>query len=268
MVAAYRARATERPAQLCRDPFARALAGPGGFEDAARYDEGAPYIELFVALRTAFFDRLTRCMLGRGVPQVVVLGAGLDTRAARLGPKGVRFFEVDHPTTQADKLARLASLPGYPIEKATYVPCDFSTNDFVERLDTSGFRADLPALLLWEGVTYYLSEEAVRATLRSVADRLDPRSVIVFDHVGKRMAAGAVRESSSLAAWRGVAEMGEPLLFGTDHAIPLLHEVGFRKAHVTSFDEIALNLTGTYDRARTFRFQHVVLASVAEPLPS
>jgi len=62
--------------------------------------------------------------------------------------------------------------------------------------------------------------------------------------------------------------MGEPLLFGTDHAIPLLHEVGFRKAHVTSFDEIALNLTGTYDRARTFRFQHVVLASVAEPLPS
>lgn len=260
MVAAYRARATERPSPICNDPFARALAGTGGFEDAARVDAGAPHLELFIALRTALFDAHLRRFLDRGFSQVVVLGAGLDTRAARLAQKGVRFFEVDHPITQADKLARLGAVPGYPIENATYVPCDFAVHDFVERLDTSGFRADQPAFLIWEGVTYYLPEEAVRATLRRVATRLDPRSVILFDHVGKRI--GPAEARKTLAQW------GEPLLFGVDHALPLLFEEGFRQVSSKSFDEIALNLTGSYDRARTFLIEHAVLASVAEPLCS
>ncbi|MDI1430763.1 class I SAM-dependent methyltransferase [Polyangium sorediatum] len=264
MVAALRARATERETPLCDDPFARALAGPRGFEDAARYEQGYPHIELFVALRTALFDQETRRWLARGCTQVVLLGAGLDTRAARLGQKGVRFFEVDHPTTQADKLARLSALPGYPFENATYVPCDFAVNDFVERLDSSGFLAEQPALLIWEGVTYYLEEPAVRATLRRIAEKLHPNSVILFDHVGKRMGQGNVRDASAIAARDNVAEMGEPVVFGVDHVLPMLYEEGFRRARCASFDEIALNLTGTYDRARTFRFQHAVVASVAE----
>jgi methyltransferase (TIGR00027 family) len=196
--------------------------------------------------------------------QVVLLGAVLDTRAARLGRRGVRFFEVDHPTTQADKLARISALPGYPVEDAMYVPCDFAANDFVARLDASGFRVDLPALLLWEGVTYYLDEAAVRATLRRIADKLHPRSVVLFDHVGKRMGAGDVRDPASIAAREGVAEMGEPVVFGIDHALPLLHDEGFRRARSATFDEVALNLTGTYDRARAFQFQHVVAGSVEE----
>jgi len=192
-----------------------------------------------------------------------VLGAGLDTRAARLSQKGVRFFEVDHPTTQADKLARLGAVPGYPIENATYVPCDFAVHDFVERLDKSGFRAEEPAFLIWEGVTYYLPEAAVRATLRRVATRLDPRSVIAFDHVGERAGCGA---SSVTDACKTLVQWGEPLLFGVDHALPLLFEEGFRKVSTATFDEIALNLTGTYEQTRTFLGQRAVLASVAEPL--
>ena len=264
MTAAYRALTTERPSPICNDPFARALAGPEGFADAAKYAVGYPHAELYVGLRTAFFDKETQRFLARGFEQVVLLGAGLDTRAARLSQQGVRFFEVDHPTTQADKLSRLANLPGYPVQNATYVPCDFAINDFVERLEANGFRTNAPAFLLWEGVTLYLDERAVRATLRRVAERLDPRSVILFDHLGKKMGAGNVRDPSSIAARDGVANMGEPLLFGTDHAVPLLYEEGFRRARLTTFDEIALNLTGTYERARSFRFQSAVLASVEE----
>jgi methyltransferase (TIGR00027 family) len=266
MVAAYRARASVQPAPICSDPFARALAGPSGFEDAARYEHAFPHAELYVALRTAVIDRETRVFLERGFSQVVVLGAGLDTRAARIGRKGVRFFEVDHPATQADKLARLAAVPGYPIENATYVPCDFAAHDFIDRLDTSGFRADQPAFLIWEGVTHYLPEEAVRSTLRRVAQRLHPRSVLTFDHAGKRMGSGDVRASSALAVRGAVAEWGEPMLFGVDYALPLLYEEGFRRVAITTFDEIALHYTGTYERDRTFRFQQSVLASVAEPV--
>jgi len=266
MVAAFRALGTERVPPICDDPFARVLAGVLGFEDGLRYAAGFPDVGLFVALRTALIDAETRRFLERGFLQVVVLGAGLDTRAARFGHPGLRFFEVDHPTTQADKLMRLGALPGYPMENATYVPCDFAVHDFVERLDSSGFRADLPAFFIWEGVTYYLPEEAVRATLRRISERLHPRSVVVFDHVGKRMGSGALKDAPSIAAREGVAEMGEPLLFGVNHVLPLLFEEGFRKASIRTFDEIALNLTGTYERSRTFRFQYFAMASVAEPL--
>jgi len=266
MVAAYRARASEAAEPICSDPFARGLAGSGGFEDAARNDQAFPSFELFVALRTAMIDRETRRWLGRGFSQVVVLGAGLDTRAARLAQKGVRFFEVDHPTTQADKLARLAAQPGYPIENAMYVPCDFAANGFVERLDSSGFRADQPAFLIWEGVTYYLPEEAVRATLRSVAERLHPRSVLLFDYVSARMGAGDAPNAPSIGACEGFAAMGEPMVFGVDHALPLLYEEGFRRTASASLDEIALNLTGVYEGGRPFSFTRLALASVAEPV--
>lgn len=266
MVAAYRALATERPSQLCNDPYARMLAGEHGLEDAAQYSLGFPYIELFVALRTAFFDEVAKRFLAAGFSQIVILGAGLDTRAARLGHPGIRFFEVDHPKTQADKLMRLRTVPGYPMQNAMYVPCDFARDDFVERLDASGFCADLPALFLWEGVTYYLQESAVRGTLSRIANKTHPRSVVGFDHVGRRMALGNLKDAPSLKARQGVAEMGEPLCFGSDHILPLLHEEGFRKASIRTFDELALNLTGTYDRARTFRFQYAVLASVSERL--
>jgi methyltransferase (TIGR00027 family) len=264
MVAAYRARASEQAAPLCADPFARALAGPAGFADAAAYDQRFPHMQLYMGLRTAFFDAETRRWTARGIAQVVLLGAGLDTRAARLAQEGVHFFEVDHPTTQADKLARVEALPGYPAASATYVACDFAKDDFVDRLVAGGFRTEEPAFLIWEGVTYYLPEAAVRATLQRISSRLHPRSVLGFDHVGKRMASGEMRDPSGIAAREGVAQMGEPVLFGTDHALPMLHEEGFRKVMITTLDELALSFTGTYERARSFRFQYTVLASVAE----
>jgi methyltransferase (TIGR00027 family) len=264
MVAAFRAWATERAAPLCNDPWARSLAGPEGFADAERYAQGVPFMEMYTALRTAFLDREATRWLDRGFGSVVLLGAGLDTRAARLAREGVRFFEVDHPATQEDKRARVARLPGYPADNAAYVPCDFATDDFVDRLASAGHRTDEPTFLIWEGVTYYLEEAAVRATVRRVAERLHPRSVIAFDHIDERMAAGQIRTRGATAAVEGVAQMGEPIRFGVDDALPLLFEEGMRRARSTRFNEIALNLTGSYERARMFNVMSVAVASVAE----
>src|ERR1700722_15783771 len=122
MVAAYRGRATAREDHLCEDPWALRLAGPDGLDVAERYAAGFPHRELWIALRTAFIDGRVRRLTGpETIPQVVMLGAGFDTRAARLARDGVRFFEVDHPGTQANKLARLKGLEGYPVGAATYV---------------------------------------------------------------------------------------------------------------------------------------------------
>jgi methyltransferase (TIGR00027 family) len=265
MVAAYRARASAAESPLIEDPHARALAGDEGMELARRMDAaGQPHLELWIALRTAFLDdRIDRWTLPRGpAAQVVILGAGLDTRAARLAREGVRFFEVDRPETQAEKHARLARLAGYPTGAATYVACNFEHDDFLDRLVAGGFDPAAPAVVIWEGVTPYLSERAVRATLRRIATGMDPRTVVLYDFLGRKIVEGDLKHAEDLETRGLVRDLGEPLTWGTNDVLPLLYEEGFRSVRVTSFDEIALARTGTYERARKWRFQWIAECSV------
>jgi methyltransferase (TIGR00027 family) len=277
LVAAYRARASVPPPDgpgLCHDPWAAALAGPEGLALAARFDPIFPEGDLWLGLRTAHLDaevlRLTAGAEGRS--QVVILGAGLDTRAARLGhaaggtPDGRHFFEVDHPATQAEKRARLAGLDGYPGDAATtYVGCDFESEDFLERLVASGFRPDQPAVVLWEGVSYYLTEAAVRTTLGRIATSCHPRTVLLFDYVQRKLVEGRTRDADDLATRDLVAELGEPFRFGINDLLPLVYEQGFRYLRTISFDEICLERTGTYLRSRKFRFQLIATTSRTAP---
>jgi methyltransferase (TIGR00027 family) len=259
---AYRARASARPDAICDDPWAARLAGEEGFELARRYDQIYPHMELWTAVRTAFIDARVRRALGPpwSMRQVVLLGAGFDTRAARLAAGGARFFEVDHPETQAEKLRRAGALEGYPRDEASYVACDFERQDFLTELAGAGFRADREALFVWEGVTPYLSEQAVRATLRRLAEGTAPGSVVVFDHLRRKIVAGDVSEDD-LRSRAFVGDLGEPLRWGCDDVLPVLYAEGFRRVRTTSFDEACLDLTGTYDRERKFRFQSLAVAS-------
>lgn len=259
-MAAYRARASAIPGGVCRDPWASALAGPDGVEIAAKLDPFQPHMQLWIAVRTAFFDEAVR-RLAPPATQVVMLGAGLDTRAARLAHAGVRFFEVDTADSQRDKLERLAKLDGYPLDAATYVTCDFERDDFVDRLTAKGFRVDQPAVFVWEGVTYYLTEPAVTATLSRLASACHPRSRVLFDYVGKKL----VERRADIADQRAmgfVEQLGEPFVWGVNDIVPLVYSAGFRWVDVTSFDQACLNLTGTYERDRKFRFQGLVETSV------
>lgn len=268
LVAAYRARATAREDAICHDPYAQLLAGEDGEALARAYDEHNPHLGLWIALRTAAIDSELRAAVASGIGQIVILGAGLDSRAARLGHDNSRFFEVDTPETQAEKRRRISLLPSYRADSVTYVACDFESDDFLISLDAAGFQSDEPALFIWEGVSYYLNEASVRRTLRRVAEATHPRSSIVFDYVGKTLVQGELRDREDAAARDYVKNLGEPFLFGTNDILPLLYEEGFRYVRTTSFDELCLRLTGTYDRARKFRFQSLCLASrTPPPLP-
>ncbi len=265
MVARFRALAAERHSSIVVDRWAAALSDDVAVADAERYEVAHPHSVLYLALRTLAFDDEVRLAIRAGVRQIVILGAGLDTRAARLRTEGVRFFEVDHPATQADKRERLASVTAYPIDAATFVTCDFERQDFLERLESAGHRASEPTLVIWEGVVYYLTEDAVRATCRRVASGCHPGSTLAFDLVGKRFAGGQMRDPNDQRAHELVSEMGEPIRFGTDDPLPLLYDCGFRWVDVRSFDELALRYTGTYVRDRKMRFQSLVRASVTSP---
>jgi methyltransferase (TIGR00027 family) len=267
MVCAYRARASKWPQKLFVDPWAEAIAGPEGHAIAKRLDERFPPMEMWLGLRVAYLDRLVVAAIEQlSIRQVVILGAGYDTRAARLVRAGVRFYEVDHPATQAAKRGALGKLAGYPVGAATYVTCDFERDDPIERLVANGFSTSEPAVVVWEGVVPYLTEPAVRATATRLASGLDPRSLVAFDFVGKKFAAGQAKSESDRQTREYVGELGEPIRYGTDDVLPLLYECGFRWVRSLDFNELALELLGDYQRDRMFRFQHIALAAVRTPV--
>src|SRR5688500_2164649 len=96
MVAAFRAWGSARANAIVRDPYAAALGGDEGEADAQVYLRAHPHVEVYMAVRTAFLDDAVRVAIADGIDQAVILGAGYDTRAARLANGRTRFFEVDH----------------------------------------------------------------------------------------------------------------------------------------------------------------------------
>src|SRR5580704_2024908 len=117
MVCAYRARASKWGKPIIIDPWAEAIAGAEGEAIARALDAKFPAMEQWLALRVAYLDRLVQLAIDElSIRQVVILGAGYDTRAARLPRAGTTYFEVDHPATQAAKRERLAGLARYPVD--------------------------------------------------------------------------------------------------------------------------------------------------------
>ena len=266
MVAAYRGQATKRPDAICNDPWAESLAGADGQAITTLADQHFPHMALWIALRTRHLDDAVRRYSAQGLSQVVVLGAGLDTRAARLKLDGQQYFEVDHPASQADKFARLQSIGNYPMDASIRVPCDFEHQSFMDRLEASGFRRDEPSVIVWEGVLYYLPEAAVRHTLGQIATQCHPESVLLFDYLSKNLVGKERVSSTDEALVNELTSLGEPLRFGINDPVPLLNESGFRYIRTASFDEICLAVTGSYERQRMFRFQHMAHASRARDI--
>jgi methyltransferase (TIGR00027 family) len=267
MVCAYRARASRWEKPLFVDKWAEQLSGAEGHEIARRLDARFAPMELWLALRVAYLDRLVGQAVDQlSIRQIVILGAGYDTRAARLPRAGVTFFEVDHPATQGAKRERLAKLDNYPVGAARYVSCNFEREDPIECLKANGFSTIEPALVLWEGVVPYLTEGAVRTTATRLATNLHAQSLLAFDFVGKKLAQGQDLKPEDKATADYVGELGEPIRFGSDDVLPLLYESGFRWVRSLDFNELALEMIGEYQRQRMFRFQHLALAAVRPPV--
>ncbi|WP_437996072.1 SAM-dependent methyltransferase [Sorangium sp. So ce185] len=239
LVAALRALYTEMPEpyRVAPDPLAarlvpwplalpaRALPLAAGSPAAARALHRAIGVATFgvgyhVALRTRAIDDALREAVARGASQLVVLGAGLDSRAMRLPElAGVQVFEVDHPSTQRDKVERLASLargdgsaagaPELEARGLARVPVDFERDRLDEALLAAGFRPAERTFWIWEGVAVYLTREAIEATLRLTAALSAPGSRIALTY--------GMLPDAELPAWaerviRGMfRSLGEPV---------------------------------------------------------
>ena len=168
--------------------------------------------------RTRFFDDAMREYLDK-VDQVVVLGAGWDTRSYNL-VKGtnVQAFEVDAAETQTQKRESLEAA-SIDTSDVVFAAADFNKESWLDVLQQVGFDPDQPTFVLWEGVTYYLEAEAVEESLKTVAKQLAPGSAIAFDYPAHHIVEGnssLVYRMTTMAA----RLVGEPWTFGISTEAP------------------------------------------------
>jgi methyltransferase (TIGR00027 family) len=168
--------------------------------------------------RTRFIDEAVQTALAQGITQVVILGAGFDTRSYRLaGMERVNVFEVDLPSVQEDKKRQLQKHFSRLPKHVTFLPIDFATQSLESGFTGTAFDPSRPTVFVWEGVTQYLAEEAVRQTLTFVGASA-PGSMIVFTYVLKSI----IERRSDIAGADKlvdfVAKNNAPWLFGLEPA--------------------------------------------------
>ena len=215
-----------RDARLSDDPFGLRFSAPYGARIAgaarrfpavaSRALAGDSVLQM--QLRTRVLDDVLLGFVARGGRQVILLGAGFDCRAARfhreLGDAAV--FEVDHPATQAKKQRVLAEV-GADSARVTYLPWDFERTpmaDLPGHLISLGHAPDRPTLVILEGVTMYLTPEAVDATFAAVRALSAPGSTFAFTYLDRT---AIDRPPLRLHLVRVLlARLGEPFRFGWD----------------------------------------------------
>lgn len=216
----------EDPAVRCPDDMAAAFLGGFNVTTLAKRKatrgiflwgghRGAPGGYPYEIARAKFIDEIVLGEAAAGLDELVLLGAGLDSRPYRLADRlrGVRTIEVDHPASQASKRARLRRLLGSEPEGVAYAGIDFNRDDLATALAGVGHDPGARTLFVWSGVSMYLPEEAVEAVLGWVGTH-GAGSSIVFDAAWAGMVDGSRDYYGAAELRAGVEGLGEPLLWG------------------------------------------------------
>jgi methyltransferase (TIGR00027 family) len=228
-MALFRAVESARPAEgrLFTDPLASALL-PTSLRlvaDVARLpvigravpailDLGWPRTRSSGVVRTRLIDTMVQEALANGATQLVLLGAGYDSRAYRLPlAHDVTVFEVDHPSTQRAKRSRLGA-SGTSVDHVRFVGVDFELDNVATRLADSGFDGRARSIVVWEGVISYLSGSAVHDNFEFISGICSPGSRLIFTYVDGRALDGSI-DFEEAKRWKGWVRLnGEPFVFG------------------------------------------------------
>ena len=251
------ARATDQrrdPAdRILDDPYAKLFLGPPYRAALAALDAAgplgdravklAPGLLTFVLARHRFIDDCILASLeSHGFYQLVLLGAGYDARAYRFAQElsGVAIFEVDHPATSARK-ARIVeqhrdSLPRANVRR---VEIDFQTQSLEQRILDAGFERGAPTFFVWEGVSMYLTRDAIKSTMTTLRELSGPGSDLAMDFWylidTPDLLSTAHRMSPNLLHF-----FGEPVTFGIhpEDAPPFVDRQGYESVDVADAAEL------------------------------
>ncbi|WP_192243775.1 SAM-dependent methyltransferase [Mesorhizobium silamurunense] len=249
-------------AALFRDPYAAAILGEAapGAQELEQEDGHGRRMRLFVAARARLAEDWLAAAVRRGVRQVVVLGAGLDTFSLRNPYPDLAVFEVDHPATQAWKRRLIAGAGLAEPRCATFVPVNFERQLLSEELSSAGLKPTEASFFIWLGVVAYLTRQAIFGTLSYIAGT--PGSEVVFDYsepAENRDVAG--RATLAFHAAR-VASIGEPWIsfFDPGQLAKSLNELGFDEIEDLESGAVADRLGRAPDAGRGNSGGHILRA--------
>jgi methyltransferase (TIGR00027 family) len=195
--------------------FRALLSSPRVARGALRLlDRWAPGLHAHILLRARYAADAVVAAAEEGIEQVVLLGAGFDSTAFRHEEPPLSVYEVDSPPTQAAKLDRLERHELAPRQRVVYVPCDLERDSPYDRLTDSGFDPSRRCVLVWLGVSMYLTREAFDTALGTATDLCVSGSVLVLDYMDAAVIEGTTPYVGARRLARNVARRGEPYLLG------------------------------------------------------
>ncbi|MFD1986640.1 SAM-dependent methyltransferase [Mesorhizobium newzealandense] len=249
-------------AALFRDPYAIAILGEGGPADQqlAQEDTHGRRMRLFVAARARFAEDWLAAAVRRGVRQLVVLGAGLDTFSLRNPYPDLAVFEVDHPATQAWKRRCIADAGLAEPPATTFVPVNFERQRLAEELASAGLKSTEPSFFMWLGVVPYLTKDAIHSTLSYIAGT--PGSEVVFDYSEPSEHRDAAGQAALAFYAARVAALGEPWIsfFVPGELAKSLRHLGFDEIEDLESGDIAARLSGAPKGTTTNSGGHIIRA--------
>jgi methyltransferase (TIGR00027 family) len=219
-------------------------------------------IGYILARHRTFDDAIVRAVEG-GATQVVMVGAGYDSRALRQPAlAAARIFEIDHPDTQARKKEIVARLLGRLPANVDYISLNATQGD-LRQLPGLGFDQKAKAVFVLEGFLWYMPPDVARAILAAVAAIGAPGSLVIFDHILPSVVDGSCTLEGARAHRRYCARRGEPILWGIEPAaLPgFLDEVGLRLVDDVGHD--ALSALSAPARLKVYPFLRIARAEIS-----
>jgi methyltransferase (TIGR00027 family) len=223
VVAEFRAEENMESAPLYADPIVGLFLNDDSKRAAARVAASFPPSRDLVRIRTKYLDDMLEKQLRLNVRQVVILGAGLDTRAVRKHSAAVSYFEIDDPATLRIKQACYERY-GFTTN-VRFMPGDYVRDGLSTLLARSGFVFDLPTYCIWEGNTMYLPREYTKQVLAELKNHVR-RFELSFDYMADSVVSKTTGDPAISSLVESFASMGAPWVSGFSDIHALAHEAG------------------------------------------
>jgi methyltransferase (TIGR00027 family) len=215
--------------RICYDPYAIYFISPHIIEFGKKHPEEAkskveqmeklfPGLSSSIIARVRYFDDYVKKYIENGLEQLVILGAGYDTRAYRIEElkENIKVFEVDHPNTQSFKIEKIREIFASNSFNVTYVPVDIETQQLDQQLLKNGYNPTKRTLFVLEGLTMYITQESFENTLTFISKESGVGSSIIFDYYPKSVIDGTCKQEIGKNIRNFVIQQGEPLQFGIE----------------------------------------------------
>lgn len=225
VVAEYRAEENDAAQPLYSDDVVDLFLSPDSRRAADRAASGFPLVKELVKLRTRYFDEMLDAQIADGCRQVVVLGAGLDTRSVRKSAPGVTYFEIDDATTLGMKQDCLACHG--MLGNTRFISGNYVDDGMMALLARNGFDRGLPTYLIWEGNTMYLPRASGTAILAEMRDNIG-RFHVSFDYFSEAMISKTTGVAGLTRMTENFESMNAPWVTGFDDIAAVAGEVGLR----------------------------------------